>query len=344
MNKAFYSSSARSMSDEMLQLTLDDIPTENPSIQRGNVTITVLKYEEIAKRGLTETAKKLLDYVLSIFTAQNSATQTERHKRVIFNIKDYAELVGYDISTTNRLDNFRKQVNADLETLYRYSVKYKDKRFGNVDFRFCQSKGLATGNGMAGTYFFDLSDIFANILITGNLVNQQPRRLFLAGKCKMSYPLGKYLALHYNMDKNRNEGRHNIISVKSILDNFSDYKSLKADANHSDRPRETLEKALEELIDCGALLYWEWCGEKIGDGKRKQIDPPKTYQELQSAYIHYELADAPDTSERRAKNAAAKQAAAAKPKRKSSKNGAKSGTRKRTAKKDADQADDQTTE
>lgn len=317
MNKAFYSSSARSMSDEMLQLTLDDIPTESPSVQRGNVTITVLKYEEIAKRGLTETAKKLLDYVLSIFTAQNSTAQTERRKRVVFNIKDYAELVGYDISTTNRLKEFRKQVNADLDTLYRYSVKYKDKRFGNVDFRFCQSKGLATGNGIAGTYFFDLSDIFANILIAGNLVNQQPRNLFLAGKCKIAYPLGKYLAAHYNMDKNRDAERHNIIAARSILENFDDYKSLKADSDHSNRPRDTLEKALDELIDCGALQYWEWCGKKIGNGKREQIEPPQTYQELQDAYIHYELADAPDTSERRAKNAAKKAAEAAKPKRKS---------------------------
>lgn len=339
MNKAFYSSSARNMSDEMLQMTLDDIPVTSPSVQRGDVTITVQEYKDIADRGLTETTKKLLDYVLSIFTAQNSANQTERHKRVIFSIKDYADLVGYDISTTSKLKEFRKQVNADLENLYRYSVKYKDKRIGAVDFRLCQAKGLAKGNGVVGTYFFDLSDVFADILIKRNLVNQQPRDLFLAGRSsKLAYPLGKYLALHYNMDKNRNAGRHDIIAVKSILEHFSDYKGLRADVCHADRPRETLEKALEELVSCNVL---DWC--YCGAGKAP-TEPPITYQELQDTYIRYTIINAPDTSERRAKNAAAKQAAAAKPKRKSSKNGAKSGARKRTTKKDADQANDQTTE
>ena len=318
MNSAFFNSSVRSINNEMLQLTLDDIPVTNPAVERNGGTIIISDYGEIAEQGLKESAKKLLDYVLGKFTAQNSATQAAARPRVTFDIREYAELTGYDISTESKLKGFRKQINSDLNALYRLSVKIKDRRKGCVEFRICQAKGLAIGNGAAGTYFFELGNAYAEILITNNLVISQPRRLFLAGKSRLAYPLGKYLTTHYNMDRNQNENRHDIISVRAILEQFKDYKGLLPDTNHTDRPRTTLETALDELEDCG-VLRWVYCG-----AKKAQIDPPATYAELEKAYIHFDIVDAPDTSERRQRKAAAAAAAAAtKPKRTSKRRTAK---------------------
>lgn len=320
MNSAFFNSSVRSINNEMLQLTLDDIPATNPAVERNGGIIIISDYGEIAEQGLKESAKKLLDYVLGKFTAQNSAKQAAARPRVTFDIREYAELTGYDISTENKLKEFRKQINSDLNALYRLSVKIKDRHKGSVEFRVCQAKGLAIGNGAAGTYFFELGNAYAEILITNNLVISQPRRLFLAGKSRLAYPLGKYLATHYGMDNNQNKKTHDIISVKAILEQFKDYKGLLPDAKHTDRPKTTLETALEELEDCG-VLTWFYCG-----AKKAQIDPPATYAEFEKAYIHFDIVDAPDTSERRQRKAEEQAAAAAKPKR----------TRKRRTAKEAE--------
>lgn len=327
MNSTFFNSSTRSINNEMLQLTLDDIPTASPAVERNGGTIIVADYGEIAEQGLKESTKKLLDYILGKFTAQNNIKQAAMRPRVTFDIKEYAELTGYDISTESKLKEFRKQINGDLDALYRLSVKIKDRRKGYIEFRICQAKGLAKGNGAAGTYFFELGNSYADILITNNLVISQPRRLFLAGKSRLAYPLGKYLATHYGIDKNQNEKKHDIISVQAILEQFKDYKGLLPDAKHGERPIITLETALEELEDCG-VLRWEYCG-----AKKARIEAPANYAELEAAYIRYDIVDAPDTSERRAKNAAAKQEAIEQSKRKRS----KSSTRKRTSKKKADQ-------
>ena len=312
----------------MLQLTLDDLPVLNPAVERGGGSITITGYKDIAEQGLKESAKKLLDYVLYKFTAQNSNNQAARRPRVVFDMKEYAELIGYDISTLSKLKAFRKQLSGDLDALYRLSVKIKDRRKGYVEFRICQAKGLAKGNGAAGTYFFELGNDYADILIVNNLVMPQPRRLFLVGRSHLAYPLGKYLTTHYGMDSNQNAGTHDIISVRAILEQFKDYKGLLPDTKHSDRPRNTLEAALDELEDCKVLRFWEYCG-----AGKTQIDPPITYAELEKAYIHFIVLDAPDTSERRAKNAPARQEATEQSKRKRS----KSSTRKSASKKKADQ-------
>ncbi len=347
MNKTFYNSSARNINEE-LQYTLEDmpIPPDSITIERPGGKITVTGFNELPG-GFRESTKKLLDYVTSVFTAVNSANQSVIAVKVYFNIRDYAELVGYDISTTSRLKEFRKQLNADLAALYALSVNFKlvrrsKKKAG--DFRICQDKGLEE-DGATGTYYFTFGNKYAEELIKNNLVSQMPPALFSVGhKSRLAYPLGRYLSVHYSMDSNQNAGRHNVISVQAIMDAFQDYGVFDSDtAGHKKnrtRAREALEKALEECEDSG-LLTWEYCGKKLKNGERERIEPPQTYQELRDAYIQYEILNAPDTSERRAKNAAAKLAAANKPKWKSS---TQSGTRKRTAKKDADQANDQTTE
>lgn len=295
----------------MLQLTLDDLPVLNPTVERGGGSITITGYKAIAEQGLKESAKKLLDYVLYKFTAQNSNNQAAHRPRVVFDMKEYAELIGYDISTLSKLKAFRKQLSGDLDALYRLSVKIKDRRKGYIEFRICQAKGLAKGNGAAGTYFFELGNDYADILIANNLVMPQPRRLFLVGRSHLAYPLGKYLTTHYGMDSNQNAGTHDIISVRAIIEQFKDYKGLLPDTKHSDRPRNTLEAALDELESCKVLRFWEYCG-----AGKTQIDPPITYAELEKAYIHFIVLDAPDTSERRQRKAEERAAAAEKPKTK----------------------------
>lgn len=329
MNSTFFNSSTRSINNEMLQLTLDDIPIASPAVERNGGTVIVADYGEIAEQGLKESTKKLLDYILGKFTAQNNIKQAAMRPRVTFDIKEYAELTGYDISTESKLKEFRKQINGDLDALYRLSVKIKDRRKGYIEFRICQAKGLAKGNGAAGTYFFELGNSYADILIANNLVISQPRRLFLAGKSRLAYPLGKYLATHYGIDKNQNEKKHDIISVQAILEQFKDYKGLLPDAKHGERPMITLETALEELEDCG-VLKWEYCG-----AKKTQIEAPANYAELKAAYIRYNIVDAPDTSERRQRRLEERAAAAEK---------AKTKRKPATRRKPKNAAKDQTTE
>lgn len=339
MNKTFYNCNMRNLNEE-LQYTLEDMPIQpsNVKIERPDGEITVTGFSDLPG-GFRESTKKLLDYTLSVFTAANNINQSTPIIKVCFNIRDYAKLVGYDISTANRLKEFRKQLNADLDALYSLSVNIKlvrGKKTKTEDFRICQRKGVEEGS-VSGTYFIELGSKYAEELIKNNLVSKLPAALFALGhESRLSYSLGRYLAIHYSMDSNQNSGCHNIISVRAIMDAFQDYGVFDPNAaghkKNRIRAREALEKALEECED-GGLLIWEYCGKKLDNGERERVDDPQTYQELREAYIKYEILNTADTSERRAKNAAARQEAIEQSKRKRS----KSSTRKRTSKKKADQ-------
>lgn len=301
------SASAATREFELAQITLfDELGGDQnrpATVEYESGAVSIADFCDLAN-GMRESAKKLLDYLSAQMTKQNSKNQSGEPNLIAqIDLREYAELCGRDVSTETRLKAFRKVFNNDMDTLYKMSVSFKDKRGKTVEMRICQARGLDKGKGKSGLYYFMFAAPFAKHLINRNLLLKLPLSLYAAGSgtnnSSLAYSLGRYLCDHYNLDSNRKTGRYNIISIKSILAKFSTYfpdREAAERGRHNNRIISTVERALEELEDKG-VIQWEYCG-----AKKTQAEPPTTYHEFEQLYIKYTVIDAPDDSERIKRN------------------------------------------
>lgn len=101
------------------------------------------------------------------------------------------------------------------------------------------------------------------------------------------------------MDSNRENGQYDIISIKSILKRFSTYFNVaEAERNRNmQRIQANFEKAMYKLEECG--IRWEYC-----KAKKAISEIPENFCQFERAYIHYNILNSPDGTERRKSNAA----------------------------------------
>lgn len=295
-NKAFYSKNTREAAQEFIQLTLEGF---EPTIKTDGNALTIQDYTQLTD-GLKESSKKLLDFVTAQLAATNGKNHSGKNYKVLIDIQELAELYGKDISTPSKLKDFRKELNNDLATLYNVSITLKDYRNKGrqVDFRICQAKGIDKEAGRSGVYFFHFGQLFADYLIEHNLITPLPLSLFTVSSKALSFPLGRYLVIRYNMDSNVAAKNNDIISVKALLEHFSSYFSIGNNRHWEERIKDRLEAALDELEEAG-VLHWAYCGAK----KKTMEDEPTTRKDFEAAYIHFDILDTPDGSERRKRKA-----------------------------------------
>lgn len=272
------------------------------------------------KGGLSVGAKKMLDAGALALTAQNHfrAKQGQHiNTAVAIALEEYGRLRGFGITPrqtstpeeeeaekkrlTNVMHEIRKRANAELAVLYSLSLSWTEpgkKQADYTDVRILQSKGIR-----GGYINMRFSEDIANYL-THAYIMQYPTALqAIDERNPRTYNVGWKLALHHSMDNNRAKGTANIISVTSLLDACGDmpsFEDIQASKNRGHWERlikDPLEKALDAAQSSGVIVSWEYCYSKgipLDDGQVTISD----YQTFIALYVHFEMMEEPDQSER----------------------------------------------
>lgn len=272
------------------------------------------------KGGLSVGAKKMLDAGALALTAQNHfrAKQGQHiNTAVAIALEEYGRLRGFGITPrqtstpeeeeaekkrlTNVMHEIRKRANAELAVLYSLSLSWTEpgkKQADYTDVRMLQSKGIR-----GGYINMRFSEDIANYL-THAYIMQYPTALqAIDERNPRTYNVGWKLALHHSMDNNRAKGTANIISVTSLLDACGDmpsFEDIQASKNRGHWERlikDPLEKALDAAQSSGVIVSWEYCYSKgipLDDGQVTISD----YQTFIALYVHFEMMEEPDQSER----------------------------------------------
>lgn len=272
------------------------------------------------KGGLSVGAKKMLDAGALALTEQNHfrAKQGQHiNTAVAIALEEYGRLRGFDITPrqtstpeeeeaekkrlTNVMHEIRKRANAELALLYSLSLSWTEpgkKQADYTDVRILQSKGIR-----GGYINMRFSEDIANYL-THAYIMQYPTALqAIDERNPRTYNVGWKLALHHSMDNNRAKGTANIISVTSLLDACGDmpsFEDIQASKNRGHWERlikDPLEKALDAAQSSGVIVSWEYCNSKgipLDDGQVTISD----YHTFIALYVHFEMMEEPDQSER----------------------------------------------
>lgn len=278
------------------------------------------------KGGLSTGAKKLLDAGALQLTEKNHFRANNGQPidtAVSISLEEYGKMRGYDLAPRKtstpeeaeaekkRLDNvmheIRKRANAELALLYSLSLSWtepgKKRNADYKDIRVLQSKGIR-----GGYINMRFSDDMAAYLVHAYLMQYPIALQALDERNPRTYNIGYKLALHHSMDNNRTKGTANIISVNSLLEACGDIRTLKEvqaskNRGHWERLiKDPLEKALNSILQSGVISSWEYCNRKrlpLDEGQISIAD----YKTFMGLYVHFEMADEPDQSERLQRNA-----------------------------------------
>lgn len=272
------------------------------------------------KGGLSVGAKKLLD-MGSIKLANNNHYRAEKglpiNTAVSIPLEEYGRMRGFDITPRQtstpeegeaekkRLDgvmhNIRKRANAELALLYSLSLSWTEPRkkpSGYTDIRILQSKGIR-----GGYINMRFSEDIANYLTHAYIVPYPTALQAIDERNPRTYNVGWKLVLHHGMDNNHTKGTANIISIARLLEACGDmptFEEVQASKNRGHWERlikDPLEAALDRNLESGVIKSWEYC-----NSKREPLDDGQisiaNYPTFTGLFIHFEMAGAPDQSER----------------------------------------------
>ena len=282
--------------------TVGKVDTIRRNININGVTIFLKNFKNISSLGVGE--QKIFRYIIAAFTEKNSTgTQNPQlRQRLFLSLSDYAKVTGTNISTEDRLKNFKKKLKKNLDNLkedttfsWTETIRGKDKNYTNISF-------ISGYRITKDTIVVELSLSAAEYLVSLNTFIQYPRSLYLIDdRDYNAFAIGEALARHYSMNNNIIRGTEQMISVLRLLEStsFPSYEIIKEQrASWEQKVKEPLEKALEHLHQCGTIK--DWCyskakGIRLTDEEAYQIT---SYERFVSLYIWYELSEYPEHSER----------------------------------------------
>lgn len=256
------------------------------TITEGAMAVTLADYSSI--KGLDTRTNMLLDALTFVLT-QSGARGVE----VSMPLDYYMDLRGL-----KDRKEVRKQVDEDLEILFRASISFREKRRGKdgvnyKDIRVCQDKGIYNGiiQFTFGEKFYNILKKYPLMPIPSQLWRINPKYN------PNSYHLLRKLTEHKNM--NMGKKNEDIISVKSLLSscpylpNHEDVKGS-TDRHVKDRIITPFKRDLNVL---NPTLTWEYChqnGTPIEDIKQVEA----TYKSFSETLIHVFWKDWPDQTPR----------------------------------------------
>ena len=283
------------------------------TINDGTSTIFIENYTNL-KGGLRISTQKLLDAFTIQLTQQNSYKNNRNlNTTVIIPLKDYIQQCGVDLKEkpTNTpeeaekekkrikalIDNNRKKIKQDLETLFNISMEWQESRGNDTkDFdrmRICDRVAIRSGNIILN-FTLPMAEYLNNAYIM-----QYPLALLkVEERNPNSYRIGRKLALHNSIDNNQNKGTSDIISVKALLECAPDiitYDEVQnTDRGHwNERIRLPLERALDSLVADGVVSFWEYCNHSKECLLDSQLEI-KSYEDFSNLFIHFQMNNAPD--------------------------------------------------
>lgn len=260
-------------------------------------------------------ADQLFSTALAVFTGQNDFRHPQNMRREItIPLADYAVLIGKDVNNPDKkkaksnLDNARKRVKKELETIQKQSitwtetVKGKPKNF--VSINLVSAVGITNGQ-----IHIALTPEIAEYFASRNTITMLPTSLLPLDpqRDKNAYQLGRKLAEHYSMDPNVERGTNTIISVQAALaaTDLPSFEEVQAtDRGHwAERIKEPLEAALDRITGAGQYLKdWKYThakGEELTDSEAANIS---TYQDFEKLYLVFTPQEELDNAARIARN------------------------------------------
>lgn len=272
------------------------------TFNQGTVQMVIEGYNNLISNLRPSTAK-LLDVLALKLTDQNTfnAKKEQIKLDIEISLSEYAELKGMTLSKSNK-DKLRQEASRDLELLRVAALRWGDrktKKRVNQPFTNITSSGEVRNSVIY--YRFNLD--FASLLIGAytaffplNLLKLDERNVNL-------YAVGRKLFEHYCNIENIELNRNNIIRVATILkvcNGMPTYEEVMAsDRRIKDRIILPVEKILYTLKEvCGYL--WEYCGSEKATLTEEQREGLKNsdYSVFKTMYIHYEIPNMPDQTER----------------------------------------------
>lgn len=276
--------------------TVIDAIAGTATIKSGEAfTLTLANFSEIA--GLKTSTYQLLDALTVALTERGGSEAT-----VAISLEDYMAIRGLKDKK-----EARKQVKADLETLYNASLSFKEtvvekgKKVERdfVDFRIIESKGI-----MKGYIVATFASNFYKHIKQNYFVMPYPSQLQrLSGKYN---PNSYYFLRKITELKNMNIGTpsEDIIAVKTLLESSPQLPTyeqvMKTDRALARRIIEPFERDMEALEP---TISWEYCQSKglpLEEGSKAVTD----YTYFESLYIKVKWLEYPNEEERRAEGRA----------------------------------------
>ena len=259
--------------------------------------------QNISQMGVGEA--KIFRYAIAAFTQKNSrgTSNQQLHLRVFLSLNDYARVTNTNISTEDRLKNFKKKLKKNLSNLlqknitfsWSENIKGKTKNYGGISL-------ISGYNVKREAITIDFSLGLAEYLVSLPTLVEYPRALYSVNDRNFNaFAIGEAMFQHYSINNNIIRGTEQVLSVQKILEvtSFPSYEKVKKEKHSWEfLIKEQLEKALDHLHECGFLI--DWCysqakGRKLTDEEASQIT---SYEKFVSLYIWYELADYPEHSKR----------------------------------------------
>ena len=275
----------------------------DPIRKSADVSGVKIISQNISQMGVGEA--KIFRYAIAAFTQKNSrgTSSQQLHLRVFLSLNDYARVTNTDISTKDRLKNFKKKLKKNLDNLLQKNITFswsedikgKTKNYGGIS--------LISGYSIKGEAItIDFSLGLAEYLVSLPTLVEYPRSLYSVNDRNFNaFAIGEAMFQHYSINNNIIRGTEQVLSVQKILEvtSFPSYEKIKSEKlSWEQKVKEQLEKALDHLHECGFLR--DWCysqakGRKLTDEEASQIT---SYEKFVSLYIWYELADYPEHSKR----------------------------------------------
>ena len=278
-------------------------------------------FEKLDETGLTGVnANKLLMVAAGQFTRDipynRKGNQLIVSTRVTIPLNEYLRCLKYDIDeretstpeeaekerkrVKNLVKSCQKRVADDLKALgavkltWHDTVKGKEQDF--YETRLIQSWGIRNGY-----ISVNLSTDLAEYLVQCPMIYYPTALLGVDPRAVNAYNIGLKLAKRASMDSNIRRGTANRLKIENLLKvtNIDIDNILENDIRHWERRiKDVFETALDKLVDVGLLSDWRYTlakGEELTDSDAYNITDYETFRDL---YLQFELADAPDHTER----------------------------------------------
>lgn len=294
------------------------------TIESYDVTIRVDDWKK-KKASLRPSTHKLLSAALIIFGENNDfhkGTKIAQNREVSFSLRDYAAAQGYDIEphhtntpekeatekkrAKNTLDNARKKVKEDMDTLYRLSFDWQEiNNKGEIE-NFRSVRLLSAMEYKRGNITISFTPEIANYLAQRGLMTQYNAKLLgIDERRPNAYRIMVKLEEHFNMDVNAAQNRNDIISIEKLLavtelPSFEEVQEK--DRGHwVERIKDPFEENLSYLTSEHFLDDWEYTHAKKVPLSEEEAMNITSYDDFAKLYLHFTPSQTPDQTERREK-------------------------------------------
>lgn len=285
--------------------TLDmDITTGAWHAKKDCFTMTLADADSFRERLSFLGCLKIYDIGTILLTRTNIyKTHGNINRTVSFDIQYYAKITGADIEPINDSEkeikraktayyNLRKKLTKELQVLKRIVIDWREPK-GKCKEKREVSLAEETSISKDGKIEIMFGSRIAKYLVCEAFIMQYPMVLLQADILRQ-YQIGYKMCLNASIEKNKQAGRDDIISVSSLLAASSDFPTFDKVMEKGGRMwRRDLQNPLESVLDfwteMGLFQSWEYCLDKNKlPFDKKQIDSHNIFRNL---FVMYKMAE-----------------------------------------------------